>query len=146
MVIDSVIVIMTGYLTFVVGILYFQIRTQGFEEPLIDLKYVGLFVFLVGNCGNFYHHYLLSKLREKGDKSYKIPRGGLFDLIICPHYLFEIITFVGVSFIAQTIFACLFMLGSAVYLSARSYSTRKWYASKFEDFPKNVKGLIPYIF
>ncbi|PPS03344.1 hypothetical protein GOBAR_AA17323 [Gossypium barbadense] len=64
--------------------------------------------------GNFYHHYLLSKLRTNGDKEYKIPKGGLFELAICPHYL--------------------------------SYVTRKWYMSKFEDFPKEVKALIPFVF
>ncbi|CBI20086.3 unnamed protein product, partial [Vitis vinifera] len=35
--------------------------------------------------------------------------------------------------------------GTALYLMGRSYSTRRWYVSKFENFPNNVKALIPYI-
>ncbi|XAR53559.1 Very-long-chain enoyl-CoA reductase [Bertholletia excelsa] len=77
--------------------LFIQHLSQGIAEPSVDLKYGGVLLFLVGISGNFYHHYLLSKLREKdGDKkSYKIPKGGLFNLVICPHYLFEITEFCG---------------------------------------------------
>ncbi|MBA0571140.1 hypothetical protein Golob_004730, partial [Gossypium lobatum] len=75
--------------------------------------------------GNFYHHYLLSKLRTKGDKEYKIPKGGLFELVICPHYLFEILEFLGISLISQTLYSFSVTLGSALYLMCRSYVTRK---------------------
>ncbi|KAJ6900917.1 hypothetical protein NC652_026876 [Populus alba x Populus x berolinensis] len=36
--------------------------------------------------------------------------------------------------------------GTIVYLIGRSYATRRWYLSKFEDFPKDVKALIPFVF
>lgn len=68
--------------------IYAQYLTQGISEPSFNLEYAGVVLFLVGILGNFYHHFLLSKLRVKGDKGYKIPKGGLFSLVICPHYLF----------------------------------------------------------
>ncbi|GFQ06438.1 very-long-chain enoyl-coa reductase [Phtheirospermum japonicum] len=143
----TAIIISATYFTMAASIVYFQHQTQVFTEPLTDLKYVGILVFLLGISGNFYHHYLLSTLRrdEKSDKGYKIPRGGLFSLVVCPHYLFEILTFIGISFISQTLCSYLCTIGSAFYLLARSNATRKWYLSKFEDFPKNVKALIPYV-
>ncbi|KAK4435942.1 Steroid 5-alpha-reductase DET2 [Sesamum alatum] len=125
--------------------IYFQHRVEGFPEPLVDFKYVGVLVFLVGVVGNFYHHYLLSKLRDGNDKGYKIPRGGLFDLVICPHYLFEILIFIGFSFISQTLFSYLCAVGSTMYLLARSCAIINWYLSKFKVFPRNVKALIPYV-
>lgn len=143
---DSVILISAAYFFSAAAMIYIQHLTQGAEEPLIDLKYVGLVIFLVGISGNFYHHYLLSKLRKGNEKGYKIPSGGLFDLVICPHYLFEILAFIGISFIAQTPIAYTCTIGSALYLMARSHATRKWYLSKFENFPKNVKALIPFVF
>ncbi|KAK4435943.1 putative very-long-chain enoyl-CoA reductase art-1 [Sesamum alatum] len=145
MVLNTALLISSTYFTAAASMIYFQNRVEGVPEPLVDLKYVGLLVFLVGMVGNFYHHYLLSKLRDEKDKGYKIPRGGLFSLVICPHYLFEILTFIGISFISQTLFSYLFTVGSAMYLLARSRATRNWYLSKFEDFPKNVKALIPYV-
>lgn len=143
---ESGIIISTCYFSAAASMLYLHQQTLGIPEPTIDLKYLGLVLFLIGICGNLYHHYLLSKLREKNDKGYKIPQGGLFSLVICPHYLFEITMFIGISFISQTIFAYLTAIGVAIYLLARSHATRNWYVSKFENFPKNVKALIPYVF
>ena len=146
MVLDSAIVISLSYFLSTVSMIYAQHLTQGLSDPPIDLKYPGVVLFLIGMCGNFYHHYQLSKLRKKGEKGYKIPKGGLFDLVICPHYLFEILIFVGVSFISQTLYSFCFTIGTIFYLIGRSYATRRWYLSKFEDFPKHVKALIPYVF
>ncbi|WOG88063.1 hypothetical protein DCAR_0207296 [Daucus carota subsp. sativus] len=124
--IDIVINISASYFLYTVTVTYsHQHLAAEFPEPVIDLKYAGTAIFLAGITGNFYHHYLLSKLRKEGEKQYKIPRGGLFDLII---------GFVGISCISQTVYALSFT------------ATRKWYLSNFEDFPKDVKALIPYVF
>ncbi|XP_058183371.1 uncharacterized protein LOC131301215 [Rhododendron vialii] len=146
MFLDIAITISLTYFIQTANMIYAQHLTRGLQEPPVDLKFVGILIFLVGLSGNFYHHYLLSKLRGEGEKGYKIPRGGLFSLVICPHYLFEILGFVGVSCIAQTLYAFSFTLGSAMLLMGRSYGTRKWYLSKFEDFPKDVKAFIPFVF
>ena len=144
---DSMIIILVSYFTLSSSLIYTQQLTQGLPQPSTDLKYPGIVLFLVGIIGNFYHHYLLSKLRAKGGKKeYKIPNGGLFELVICPHYLFEILGFLGISLISQTLYSFSVTLGSAFYLIGRSYVTRKWYLSKFEDFPKHVKALIPFVF
>ncbi|XP_047941652.1 uncharacterized protein LOC125188691 isoform X2 [Salvia hispanica] len=119
--VESAVIIAATYFTAAAGFVYFHHQTEGLPEPSVDLK-------------------------KNNNKGYDIPRGGLFNLVICPHYLFEITTFVGFSFISQTIFTYVCALGVALYLSARSYATRKWYVSKFENFPNNVKALIPYVF
>ncbi|KAF8395499.1 hypothetical protein HHK36_019445 [Tetracentron sinense] len=147
MLLDSVILVSLGYFISITTMIYAQHLTGGVPDPPLDLKYIGVVLFFVGIGGNFYHHFILSKLREKGgDKGYKIPKGGLFDMIICPHYLFEILGFLGISFISQTVYAFSFTIGSTFYLMGRSYATRKWYLSKFENFPKEVRALIPYVF
>lgn len=147
MILDSAALISGFYFFGTASMIYNQHLTVGFPEPLIDLKYPGLVLVLVGLYGNFHHHILLSKLREKDDdQGYKIPRGGLFDLVICPHYLFEIIVFLGFAFISQTLLSLSTAIGVALYLAGRSYVTRKWYLTKFENFPQNVKALIPYIY
>ncbi|XP_015876334.3 uncharacterized protein LOC107413003 [Ziziphus jujuba] len=144
-VLDSVIQISLAYFLSTASLMYAQHLTKGLEEPEIDLKYAGVVLFLVGIIGNFYHHYILSQLRANGEKEYKIPKGGLFGFVICPHYLFEIIGFIGFSFISQTLHALSITTGIIFYLMGRSYATRRWYISKFEVFPKNVKALIPYV-
>ncbi|KAL8518241.1 hypothetical protein ACS0TY_009563 [Phlomoides rotata] len=146
--VEAMVPISISYFLSTATLIYNQQLMQQLPQPPIDLKYnVGIPLFILGIAGNFYHHHLLSKLRSDGEKQeYKIPQGGLFSLIICPHYLFEILEFWGISCISQTLYAFLFTMGTTLYLVGRSYATRKWYDSKFEDFPKDVKALIPYIF
>ncbi|RLN35753.1 3-oxo-5-alpha-steroid 4-dehydrogenase 1-like [Panicum miliaceum] len=131
-----------------VAMIYVQRLSRGLPEPAVDLLFPGVLAFAVGAAGNFYHHLLLSRLRAGGgggDKGYRIPRGGLFGLVACPHYLFEIVAFFGFAMIAQTVYALVVAVGSAAYLAGRSSATRKWYASKFEEFPATVKALVPYV-
>nr|XP_043631130.1 very-long-chain enoyl-CoA reductase-like isoform X1 [Erigeron canadensis] len=127
--------------------IYAQYLSRESPEPCVDLKYVGEGMFLIGIIGNFYHHYILSKLRKNGNKEYKIPTGALFDLVICPHYFFEIVEFIGVSCISQTMFSFCFTLGTIFLLIGRSHATRKWYILKFgETFRKDIKAIVPYFF
>ncbi|XP_077225990.1 steroid 5-alpha-reductase DET2-like [Tasmannia lanceolata] len=146
MILDSAIPISLGYFFSTASAIYAQHLTVGMRGPTIDLKYAGIVLFLAGIAGNFYHHHILSKLRNKEDKGYKIPKGGIFSLVICPHYLFEIIEFIGISFISQTVYLFSFTLGTIFYLVGRSYATRKWYVSRFPNFPREIKALFPYIF
>lgn len=143
---DAAIPIALSYFLSTVTMIYAQHLSGEYPEPSVDLKYVGVGLFLVGIVGNLYHHYILATLRGKGEKEYKIPKGGLFNLVVCPHYLFEVLGFVGVSCIAQTLYTLAFTAGTSMYLLGRSVSTKKWYLSKFEDFPKDAKVILPFIF
>ncbi|XP_021773449.1 very-long-chain enoyl-CoA reductase-like [Chenopodium quinoa] len=135
-----------SYFISTVTMIYAQHLSGQLPEPSIDLTYPGVGLFLLGIGGNLYHHYILATLRGEGEKEYKIPKGGLFDLVLCPHYLFEVLGFVGISCIAQTPYTLAFTAGTTLYLLGRSCSTKKWYMSKFEDFPKDAKVFLPFIF
>lgn len=144
--VDSMVVVSLSYFLSTAALIYSQHLSQGLPEPPVYLLYPGIALFLIGMAGNLYHHILLSRLRQEGDRDYKIPKGGLFGWVVCPHYLFEVIDFVGITFISQTVYSCSWSLGIFFYLLGRSYATRRWYTSKFEDFPEDVKALIPFIF
>ncbi|EOY10527.1 3-oxo-5-alpha-steroid 4-dehydrogenase [Theobroma cacao] len=146
MAIDSMVAILLSYFISSALMIFSQHLTVGLPEPAIDMMYPGILWFSIGISGNFYHHYLLSKLRGNGAKEYKIPKGGLFDFVTCPHYLFEVLVFWGFAFISQTLNSFSFALGTTFYLMGRSYATRRWYLSKFEDFPEKVKAMIPFVF
>ncbi|KAJ0261022.1 hypothetical protein HA466_0042240 [Hirschfeldia incana] len=149
MAVDTALNVTTSYFSSTVLMLYSQTFTLGLTEPAFDLKLIGVVMFVVGIIGNLYHHVLLAKLRnEEGGKKkvYKIPKGGLFNTVICPHYLFEIIVFWSFFVISQTIYSFSFAMGTTFYLVGRSYATRRWYLSKFDDFPKHVKALVPFVF
>jgi very-long-chain enoyl-CoA reductase len=143
-----------SYLLSTATMIYAQHLSHDLPDPAVDMLYPGVLVFAVGLAGNFYHHYLLSRLRadsargrggDADDKGYKIPRGGLFGLVTCPHYLFEILAFFGFAMIAQTLYALAVATGTAAYLAGRSCATRRWYQSKFQEFPARIKALLPYV-
>lgn len=147
---DVAFTISSGYFSSTALVLYSQSFTLGLPQPGLDLKFSGVVMFMVGIVGNLYHHVLLAKLRTEGEgggkKEYKIPKGGLFDTVICPHYMYEILVFWGFFMISQTIYSLSWAMGSTFYLMGRSYATRRWYLSKFDDFPKHTKALIPFVF
>lgn len=75
-----------------------------------------------------------------------LPHGGLFTWVVCPHYLFESIGFMGLAMIAQTTSAFIAALSVFLALGARSLSTKEWYLKKLEEFPMERKAFIPFVF
>lgn len=147
MMLNAVTTISLSYTVSTATMIYAQYLCQESPKPYVDLKYFGVGMFFIGITGNFYDHIILSNLRKKGDREYKIPKGGLFELVICAHYFFEILEFIGVSCISQTTFTLCFTLGTIFILIGRSHATRKWYVIKFgEKFHNDVKAIIPYVF
>ncbi|XP_078435897.1 3-oxo-5-alpha-steroid 4-dehydrogenase family protein isoform X2 [Wolffia australiana] len=122
---DTLATILFHYLSSTALIIYTQWLTVEEAAPSVDLKPAGIFLFSIGIFGNLYHHCLLCNLRREGDKQYKIPHGGLFGLVTCPHYLFEILIFVGIACASQTACAFCVMMGTIFYLMGRSWATRK---------------------
>jgi very-long-chain enoyl-CoA reductase len=116
----------------------------------------GLILFAVGQLGNFYHHWLLASLRKPeasasadgaAEKAYVVPRGGLFELVTMPHYLFEIVAWFGIALAAQQLNVLLVVAGMTSYLAGRSVATSRWYESKFGDkFPGQRRHMVPFIF
>ncbi|KAH7431635.1 hypothetical protein KP509_08G057800 [Ceratopteris richardii] len=147
------VLISSAYATAAVVIIYAQhISAVREVQPDLDLTNWGLGVFVIGIVGNFYHHYLLASLRSDKTKSmnskskYVVPQGGLFTYVVCPHYLFESVTFFGIAMMAQTFVALLTAVGMSSSLCARSYKTKDWYLKKVEGFPPNRKPFFPFLF
>jgi len=122
------------------------------EGPLL---YVGLACFCLGLAGNFYHHLLLARLRRTGSQGtaltsqgkYKIPVGGLFELVTCPHYLFEILGFWGVAITALRLIPMCLAWSTTCMLAGHATSTTRWYQEKFgSQWPQERKHILPYLF
>lgn len=107
--------------------------------------YFGFGIFLLGQSSNLYHHILLSKLRSGETKEYKIPEGGLFSFVNCPHYLSEIIAWIGIAIMSKylIVYGLVFIMSS--YLFARSINTSRWYREKIPNFPSNRKSILPFL-
>jgi 3-oxo-5-alpha-steroid 4-dehydrogenase len=110
--------------------------------------YSGTSLFVVGSVGNWYHHYLLASLRSKSSKKYVAPRGGLFQLVAAPHYLFELLAWCGIAIASQELTGYLNLLSMTMYLSARSQNQNKWNRNKFseKEWPASRKNMVPFVY
>jgi 3-oxo-5-alpha-steroid 4-dehydrogenase 1 len=104
----------------------------------------GIILFLTGMYINIYHDYLMISLK-KGSNSYVLPSGGLFDYIASPNYFGEIIEWIGFALIVNTYSSWIFVFSTISNLSPRALQTLQWYKTKFENYPKERKAIIPYI-
>lgn len=124
----------------------------------------GISLFAVGEVGNWYHHYLLAKLRvdDKGNNknnnnnkkndaaktvasNYVLPRGGLFPLVTMPHYFFELVAWLGIALVSQQLNTFLVFSSMASYLAGRSVATSEWYKKNLDNYPSK-KHLVPFLF
>jgi very-long-chain enoyl-CoA reductase len=119
-----------------------------------NLQSVGYGLFAIGILGNFYHHWLLARLRSQSNKKidskkkYVPPEGGLFSFVAAPHYFFEVIGWVGIGVVAQQLNAIFVALSMASYLSGRAKSTNDFYLKTFDEseWPRSRKAIIPGLF
>ncbi|CAO2841458.1 unnamed protein product [Amaranthus hypochondriacus] len=107
---------------------------------------VGLVVFGLGMMVNVKSDLVLLGLKAQGG-GYKIPRGGLFELISCPNYLGEIIEWSGWAIMTWSWAGVGFLLYTCSNLVPRAMGNHKWYLEKFkEDYPRNRKAVIPFLY
>lgn len=114
--------------------------------PAADFWFwLGLALFMGGAAGNFWQHVLLARLRGSS-REYVLPRGGWFEYVVCPHYFFEIVAWLGIVLMSRHFLTGLAWLGMTGYLAARSLKTLAWYREKFPAFPEKRRALIPFLF
>ena len=134
-------VMITCFYSFIAYLVGYLNRTP--LQTMDTWFYLGIILYLASIIGNFYHHKLLADLR-KNSVEYFIPTGGLFNLVVCPHYLFEIVLWLGIFLLSRHAGALLILAFVIAYLTARSLRTLKWYREKFTKFPAR-KAIIPFI-
>jgi protein-S-isoprenylcysteine O-methyltransferase Ste14 len=122
---------------------FFQVHTL--EQPTSNLIFMlGVLVFAFGELLNGYHHWLLARLRAPGVRTYGVPRGGLFGWVASPHYLGEILSFVGFAMMSDLLPVWGNALVVSAYLASRANTTLKWYQREMPlRIPLGWRRLVP---
>ncbi|KAF3959366.1 hypothetical protein CMV_015817 [Castanea mollissima] len=108
--------------------------------------FVGLVVFLGGMGVNIWSDRVLVGLKKEG-KGYRVPRGGLFELVSCPNYFGEIVEWLGWAVMTWSFAGLGFFLYTCANLVPRARANHRWYLDKFgEDYPKGRKAVIPFLY
>ena len=104
-------------------------------------------MFGLGELLNGYHHWLLARLRPPGAHTYVMPRGGLFGWVASPHYLGEILSFVGYAMMSDLLPVWGNALVVSAYLSSRANSNLKWYQREMPlRIPSGWRRLVPFAY
>ena len=116
--------------------------------------YFGSALFVIGEFGNFLHHWYLRVSRLRGKENgaitddtgkYVIPQGGLFSLIWTPHYFCELIAWYGIAITSKHLNFYLMAGSYTSYLIGRAIATKEWYIKKFKDRCPNRNAIIPFV-
>jgi very-long-chain enoyl-CoA reductase len=113
----------------------------------------GLLLFVLGEAGNAWAHQKLRALRTSfGSSEKKVPRGGAFELVACPHYLFEIMSWSGFAVMTRVTGAFVFLGAGAAILATYARTRHLAYQKEFDGrdgrplYPATRRALVPLVF
>jgi len=121
-------------------------------EWLHDPRFgMGLTIYAVGLVVNIHADAIIRNLRtaeeiERGEKVYRIPRGGAFQWVTNGSYLGELMAWTGFALLTWSLPGLFILAISAANLVPRAIETHRWYQQRFPDYPKERRILIPYVF
>ena len=113
---------------------------------LVDPRFVaGVAIFFAGLGINVRADRRLLALRAPGETGYKIPRGGLHELVSSPNYLGEIVEWLGWALATWSLPGLAFAIYTIANLGPRALHHHAWYRRTFPDYPGGRKALLPFI-
>ncbi|KAI3625483.1 hypothetical protein CBS9595_000844 [Malassezia furfur] len=114
-----------------------------------DPKFLTFMVALwtLAELGNLHSHLILRWLRPAGTRVRKIPYGGLFGLVSCPNYFFEVLAWAVITVMTTSAAALLFTIVSAAQMTIWAIKKHKAYRREFgNQYPKSRKIMYPFVF
>jgi protein-S-isoprenylcysteine O-methyltransferase Ste14 len=113
---------------------------------LADPRFLfGAALFFTGMIINLRSDATLRRLREDDEPGYKIPRGGMFELVSCANYFGEVLEWIGWAVLTWSLPGFTFALWTVANLVPRARAHHEWYRRNFPDYPAHRKAIIPYI-
>jgi 3-oxo-5-alpha-steroid 4-dehydrogenase 1 len=152
----SLVIVLTGWLVttlhgYLNAVFISDLGTRFTLEWFTDPRFlIGITVYYGSFVLNIHSDAIIRNLRsreeiERGDKVYRIPRGGLFRFVTNPSYLTEITAFTGFAIATWSLGATFILLITIANLVPRAFQTHRWYQERFADYPTERRVLIPFV-
>jgi 3-oxo-5-alpha-steroid 4-dehydrogenase 1 len=152
----SLVIVLMGWLVttlhgYLNAVFISDIGTQFTQEWFTDPRFlIGITLYYGSFVLNIHSDAIIRNLRsreeiERGDKVYRIPKGGLFRFVTNPSYLTEITAFTGFAIATWSLGATFILLITIANLVPRAFQTHRWYQERFADYPAERRVLIPFI-
>lgn len=107
------------------------------SEPLMD--YAGLVLYVFGEASNAVVHLNLAGLRTRGGTERGIPVGYGFDLVTCPNYMFEVVSWLGMILVSRSWAVALLISVGTFIMRIWGIGKEKAYRKQFGDKYKKKK-------
>lgn len=114
--------------------------TAGKSNPLIT--YAGIALYVIGELGNLSNHYTLRNLRRPGSTDRGIPKGLGFNIVTCPNYMFEVMSWIGVWLVTWSLSTAVFLVVAGVQMAAWGKKKERRYRKEFGDKYKRKSFVI----
>jgi len=88
---------------------------------------------------------VLRTLRGDEEQGYRIPRGGVFELVSCPNYFGELREWPGWACLTWSPAGLTFAVWTAANLVPRAVAHHRWYLRTFPEYPQQRKAIIPFL-
>ncbi|KAF7216580.1 3-oxo-5-alpha-steroid 4-dehydrogenase 2 [Nothobranchius furzeri] len=105
----------------------------------------GALLFFIGLIINIHSDYLLRNLRKPGELVYRIPHGGMFEFVSGANFLGEILEWCGYAVAAWSLPAFAFAFFTICSIGPRACQHHRDYKTRFGDYPRSRRALIPFI-
>ena len=138
-----------GYYWTFGAIIGWPLCSPNFVAPADNLVYGGLALFVVSELCNFTIHVNLANMRPAElSKKRDIPKGFGFDLVACPNYFFEIMSWVGFSIMTGIIWSWMFTLVGLLQMADWAQKKHRRYKETFDKEYTSLgrKAIIPFIY
>lgn len=111
---------------------------------------VGVTLYYAGLFANLHADHVLRTLRTReevarGERVYRIPRGGLYERVTNASYFAELVFWAGLAIFTWSPAGLFILAISAANLVPRAIATHRWYLERFPDYPRERKILVPYV-
>jgi hypothetical protein len=128
----------------------YSVHTDSYaqEKCVFDKKLLALVAaFFVSVLLNFVHHYKLRLLKLDADRRRvrTFPNGLGFELVACPHYTFECLTWFFFAVVSHTLASWCFF-AATVWLLLRWSKERFLNYKKMDNYPPHRTALIPFLY
>jgi very-long-chain enoyl-CoA reductase len=110
------------------------------SQPYIT--YPALLLYVIGELGNLHAHITLRNLRRSGSTDRGIPRGGAFELVTCPNYMFEVLIWVAVMMVTRSLSTALFSLVAFVQMGIWGRKKESRYRREFGGEYRNKRWVM----
>jgi len=119
------------------------------EMPSV-MSTIGFFIFFSGWSMEHSTMKVLARLRRHGGvklDSHGIPEGRLFDYVSCPHYLGEVLIYIGLRLVLGK--SCLswriLLIYNLVTHMILAMGSHHWYKANYAAYPSGRRALIPFV-